>query len=124
MPNTELQNQNLKPIVKHGGGSVMVWACMSSSGVGILQSIESTRNKDIYLDILKANLLQSAEKLGTRDQFRFNNDNEPKHKAGLVQSWLIWNCPQPPVQSHDLNVIENVWAILDQNARQHQISKG
>lgn len=29
-PNTELKKENLKPSVKHGGRSVMVWVCMSA----------------------------------------------------------------------------------------------
>lgn len=124
-PNTELQKQNLKATVKHGGGSVMVWACMSAAGVGNLIFIEETMNKSVYLDILKNNLLQSAEKLGIRHNFRFYQDNDPKHKSAVVQSWLIWNCPHlmaPPAQSPDMNVIENLWALLDNNIRKHQIS--
>lgn len=124
-PNTELQAKNLKATVKHGGGSVMVWACMSAAGVGNLQFIETTMDKTAYLEILKANLLQSAEKLGIADVFRFYQDNDPKHKAGIVQTWLIWNCPHvvhPPAQSPDMNVIENLWAILDTNIRKRKIS--
>ena len=45
----------------------MVWACKSSSGVGNLHFIVSTINKDMYLNILKANLLQSIENLGIKD---------------------------------------------------------
>ncbi|GFU54695.1 transposable element Tcb2 transposase, partial [Trichonephila clavipes] len=31
-PNTALDPKNLRPTVKHGGGSVMVWGCMASNG--------------------------------------------------------------------------------------------
>ncbi|GFT68091.1 transposable element Tc1 transposase [Trichonephila clavipes] len=33
-PNTALDPKNLRPTVKHGGGSFMVWGCMASNGVG------------------------------------------------------------------------------------------
>lgn len=91
-PNTELDPKNLRGTVKHGGGHVMVWGCMSSAGVGNLVFIDDTMDKTVYLNLLKSNLLQSAEKLGIRDRFRFYQDNDPKHKSQLVQTWLIWNC--------------------------------
>lgn len=124
-PNTELQNKHLKPTVKHGGGSVMVWACMAASGVGNLVFIEGTMDKHMYLQVLKDNLLQSAEKLGLEGKFRFYQDNDPKHTSGIVKTWLIWNSPHvvdPPAQSPDINVIENLWAILDLEIRKRQIS--
>ncbi|GFX78499.1 transposable element Tc1 transposase [Trichonephila clavipes] len=39
-PNTALDPKNLRPTVKHGGGSVMVWGCMASNGVGNLVFID------------------------------------------------------------------------------------
>lgn len=74
-------------------------------------------DKNMYLNILKEVLIQSAEKLGNKDNFRSFQHNDPKHKSGLVQSWIIWDCPHvanPPAQSPDLNVIENLREILDQ----------
>lgn len=98
---------------------------MSSVGVGKLEFIESTMNKEEYIDLLKRNLLQSTEDLGIRDIFRFYQDNDPKHKSGIVQTWLIWNCPHviktPPPSSY-LNVIENLWHILELSIRIYHIS--
>ncbi len=40
------------PTVKHGGGSVMVWGCMSAAGTGELQFIEGTMNAEAEHDPL------------------------------------------------------------------------
>jgi len=42
----EMAPRNTRPTVKHGGGSVMVWGCMSASGVGELVFIDG--NMDQY----------------------------------------------------------------------------
>uniref|UniRef100_A0AAR2LPK0 Uncharacterized protein n=1 Tax=Pygocentrus nattereri TaxID=42514 RepID=A0AAR2LPK0_PYGNA len=57
--NTALLHKNLIPSVKHGGGSIMVWACFAASGPGRLVRIEGKMNAAMYRDILDKNLLQS-----------------------------------------------------------------
>ncbi len=42
-PGDEYKDNCVLPTVKHGGGSVMVWGCMSAAGTGELQFIEGTR---------------------------------------------------------------------------------
>ena len=39
-PGEEFQRQCLKPTVKHGGGSIMVWGCVSGAGMGKLKRLE------------------------------------------------------------------------------------
>ncbi|CAI9537942.1 unnamed protein product, partial [Staurois parvus] len=41
------------PTVKHGGGSVFMWGCMSAAGVGELQFIDGIMNSRMYFSILK-----------------------------------------------------------------------
>jgi transposase len=60
-PNSELLPQNLLSTVKHGGGSLMVWGCMSAAGPGNLVFVESIMNSRDYLQILKNNLTECAE---------------------------------------------------------------
>ena len=83
------ETQNLCPMAKHGGGSVLVWGCMSAAGVGNLASIDGNMDQHIYLDILKNNLEESAHKLGLTGSFIFQQDNDPKHTAKCIKEWLI-----------------------------------
>ena len=63
----EFKEHCVKPTVKHGGGSVMVWGCFSSSGVGKLVFIEGIlRKKDYLIEILKSSMLKSAAMLGLK----------------------------------------------------------
>jgi hypothetical protein len=74
-------------IVKHGGGSIILWGCFSVSGIGRLVRIEGKINRGKYRD---ENLLQSLRL-----------DSPPtgqdlKHTAKTTQEWLrdVSECPR------------------------------
>ncbi|GFS71129.1 transposable element Tcb1 transposase [Trichonephila clavipes] len=123
-PNTALDPKNLRPTVKHDGGSVMVWGCMASNGVGNLVFIDGIKDYKLYIDILDNNLKESAKKLDLDGNFIFQLDNDPKHTARNVKMWCLFHCKQQlhtPPQSPDINVIENLWATLEIAVQKHQI---
>ncbi len=49
----EYKEKCIVPTVKCGGGSVLMWGCMSAAGVGELHFIDGIMNSEMYCSILK-----------------------------------------------------------------------
>ncbi len=89
----------------------MIWAAMSSAGVGPLCFLKSTVNAANYQDILEHFMLPSADKLYGDADFIFQQDLAPADTAKVTKSWfndhgvtvLDWQANSP-----DLKAIENI----------------
>lgn len=116
------------PTVKHGGGSIIIWGCMSANGVGEMFICEGRMNSACYIKILKAALQSSYRKIfgdsGLRN-IKFQQDNALCHKSNATMKWMAKNKIQLldwPAQSPDLNPIEHLWSMLKIKIRQHNIT--
>ncbi len=88
MKNGEAQNPRcLKSSVKFPQ-SVMIWAAMSSAGVGPLCFLKSTANAAIYQELLEHFMLPSSDKLYGDADFIFQQDLAPAHTAKVTKSWF------------------------------------
>ena len=111
--------------VKHGGGSIMVWGCITSRGVGRIHRIDGKMDAKLYTQILQRSLLQTYgdHRILKRSTY-FAQDNDPKHTSKLAAAWFKRNrvhlLPWPST-SADMNIIEHVWDYLDRNIRAREV---
>ncbi len=86
LPGEEYKDKCVLLTVKYGGGSLMVWSCMSAAGTGELQFIEGTMNANMYCDIPKQSMIPSLRRLGRREVFQHN---DPKHTSKTTNASLM-----------------------------------
>uniref|UniRef100_A0A3P8SFB9 Tc1-like transposase DDE domain-containing protein n=1 Tax=Amphiprion percula TaxID=161767 RepID=A0A3P8SFB9_AMPPE len=86
-------------IMKHVGGSIMVWGCMTAAVVGHLTVCDDTLNSAKYCTILQTYMLPSAHQ-------------DTALATHPVQVELA--------QSPDMSPTENLWWIIKRSASKHK----
>jgi hypothetical protein len=73
--------------VKHGGGSLQVWGCISANSFGDLVRINGLLNAEKYRQILIHHAIPSGRHLiGPKSILQ--HDNNHKHTAKVIKNFL------------------------------------
>ena len=69
----------------------MIWGCITFNGVGTLTTVNGKINATKYIDILEDNLWPLIVRHYPEENYIFEDDNAPVHRARSVQNYKTQN---------------------------------
>ena len=84
-----IKSRNVDGTLKFGGGSIMIWGCMTQYGPGLITRIDGSLNGELYCDILKDELVKTLKIYGIPfKNIIVQHDNDPKHTSKIHKNCL------------------------------------
>jgi hypothetical protein len=110
MPKEASNHECLVPTLKHGGGSMMIWAAISWYSADLIITLNDQITASDYVDILGSQVHPMVQMFPDNDAVSQDN-NSSIHTARSVQSWFEENEDELqqlpwPAQSPELNTIK------------------
>ena len=101
----------LKPQAKHAL-KVHIWAAISRRGATRICMFDQNMDGPLYVSILEEFLLPFLIEKFPDGQYRFMQDNDPKHTSCVAKDFYAQKRWKTPASSADFNPIERVWREL------------
>lgn len=117
LPNTRYEPQNIQEVSRSGRCSLSFHGWMWHGGLGDLTRIDGNLTSVKYIEILNRILPSIREKaIPAPNPIRFVHDRSPVHMSRVVRDWFrehpLIEVLEWPSKGCDMNVIENVWAMM------------